>query len=239
MSNKGYVYILINENVPSLVKIGFTNRDPETRAIELSNVTGVPGEWIVKKSWHIHDPEVWEKNIFRVLSPYRKTGEFFSLDLADAIAKITALLSLSGALDKDGFTKADLEDIAIAEATQRKFLESHRVQLIHKKWEEEKDTAFKSAYLKASQGLNVTLEELSDKESSNFNRIALGLIAISYFVSWYLLIAFPFILDYVNKPVGATRRKLFEARAKYFYEIRRGFFEKENVPYPFTDTDPV
>ena len=54
MSNKGYVYILVNENVPSLVKIGFTNRDPKTRAIELSNVTGVPGEWIVKKSWHIH-----------------------------------------------------------------------------------------------------------------------------------------------------------------------------------------
>jgi hypothetical protein len=239
MSNKGYVYILENENIPSLVKIGFTNRHPKTRASELSNVTGVPGKWIVKKSWHIDDAEVWEKNIFSALSQYRKTGEFFSLDLADATAKITAFLSLSGVLDKNGFTKAELEEIAIAEATEKKFLESHRVKLISKKWEDEKDTAFKTAYSMASEELNVTLEELSNKENSNFYKIAAGLIVISYFVSWYLLLAFPFILNFMDKPVAATRHKLFEARAKYFYELRRNFFAKENVPYPFTDKEPV
>lgn len=239
MSNKGYVYILENENIPSLVKIGFTNRHPKTRASELSNVTGVPGKWIVKKSWHIDDAEVWEKNIFRALSQYRKTGEFFSLDLADATAKITAFLSLSGALDKNGFTKAELEEIAIAEATEKKFLESHRVKFVCNKWEEEKDIAFKTAYSKASEELNVTLEELSNKENSNFYKIAVSLIVISYFVSWYLLIAFPFILNYMDKPVAATRHKLFEARAKHFYELRRKFFAKENVSYPFTDTEPV
>lgn len=239
MSNKGYIYILENENIPSLVKIGFTNRNPKTRASELSNVTGVPGEWIVRKSWHIHDADVWEKNIFRALSQYRKTGEFFSLDLADANAKITAFLSLSGALDKNGFTKAELEEIAIAEANEKYFLESHRVELVHKKWEEEEDTAFKTAYSKACEELNVTLEELSNKENSNFYKIALSLIVLSYFVSWYLLIAIPFIVNYIDKPIDVTRNKLFEARAKYFYEIRRKFFAKENVSYPFTDTEPV
>lgn len=240
MSNKGYVYILENENVPSLVKIGFTNRNPKTRATELSNVTGVPGKWIVKKSWHIHDAAVWESNIFRALAQYRKTGEFFSLDVADAIAKITAFLSLSNALDKNGFTKAELEEIAIAEANQKQFLESHRVKLVRKKWEEEeKENAFREAYLKASDELNVTLKELNKKEIRNFYKIALGLIVLSYFFSWYLLIAFPFILNYMDKPVVAMRHKLFEARAKFFYELRRKFFAKENVSYPFTDTEPV
>ena len=239
MSNKGYIYILQNENIPSLLKIGFTNRNPKTRASELSNVTGVPGKWIVKKSWHIHDAEVWEKNIFLALSHYRKTGEFFSLDLADAIAKITAFLSLSGALDKNGSTKAELDEIAIAEATEKKFLESYRVKLVCKKWEIEKDNAFKIAYSQANEELNVTLEELNDKENRHFYIIAVGLFMLSFCISWYILIAFPFILCQMNKPVVANRQKLFEARAKHFYELRRKFFKNENVSYPFTDTEPV
>lgn len=39
--SKGYVYILTNESMPGLVKVGKTTRDPEARADELYQ-TGVP-----------------------------------------------------------------------------------------------------------------------------------------------------------------------------------------------------
>jgi flagellar biosynthesis GTPase FlhF len=44
---EGWVYVLTNERVPGLVKIGKTSKVPEIRAKELSSETGVPGEWVV------------------------------------------------------------------------------------------------------------------------------------------------------------------------------------------------
>lgn len=40
--NKGYVYILVNESMPGLVKIGRTSNSPCDRAKALSGATGVP-----------------------------------------------------------------------------------------------------------------------------------------------------------------------------------------------------
>ena len=42
MSNSGYIYVLINNSMENLVKVGKTSRDAESRAKELSSVTGVP-----------------------------------------------------------------------------------------------------------------------------------------------------------------------------------------------------
>jgi hypothetical protein len=47
MSNPGYIYVLMNYSMDNLIKIGKTTRDTESRAKELSSVTGVPTPFIV------------------------------------------------------------------------------------------------------------------------------------------------------------------------------------------------
>ncbi len=47
MSNPGYIYVLINYSMQGIVKVGKTIRDTESRAKELSSVTGVPTPFIV------------------------------------------------------------------------------------------------------------------------------------------------------------------------------------------------
>lgn len=44
---KGYVYIISNQAMPGIFKIGFTLKDPELRAKELDS-TGVPYPFIVE-----------------------------------------------------------------------------------------------------------------------------------------------------------------------------------------------
>lgn len=76
---EGYVYILTNRYVPDLVKIGYTDRDPGTRANELSNTTGVPGKWAVHKSWLLEDAYSCEQRIFSELAKLRETGAVSNL----------------------------------------------------------------------------------------------------------------------------------------------------------------
>lgn len=102
----GYVYILANKYVPTLVKIGYTDRDPHVRAAELSGTTGVPGQWAVKRYWLLENAFRWEQTIFAALRSHRETGEFFRLRPDVAIAQIEALLLEEGAIDATGVSSA-------------------------------------------------------------------------------------------------------------------------------------
>jgi hypothetical protein len=44
----GFVYVMSNQYMPGLVKVGFTTRSPALRAQELSAPTGVPGQFFVE-----------------------------------------------------------------------------------------------------------------------------------------------------------------------------------------------
>lgn len=107
---EGYVYILKNRYVPSLVKIGYTDRDPSIRADELSNTTGVPGKWVVHYSWLLEDANHWEQQIFSVLEELRETGEFFRLSPEEAVKKVSALLASWGAIDASGLSAAAIRE---------------------------------------------------------------------------------------------------------------------------------
>lgn len=54
----GHVYILINANMPGLLKIGMTERTPEERARELSAGTGVSSPFIVHCIERVHQEVV-------------------------------------------------------------------------------------------------------------------------------------------------------------------------------------
>lgn len=77
--SKGYVYILTNESMPGLVKIGMTRRTPEQRAKELSDATGVPRPFTVHSQFYSPDCQSLEACIHAELADCRVNAgrEFF------------------------------------------------------------------------------------------------------------------------------------------------------------------
>lgn len=124
MSEEGYIYILTNEYVPTLVKIGYTNRDPLTRANELSSTTGVPGKWVIVKYWYVQDPEAWERKLFSELSSFRETGEFFNLDSSLAEKLVFDILHNNKAVDEHGISP--IERIREARNEKRRLSKEER-----------------------------------------------------------------------------------------------------------------
>ena len=86
--NRGYVYILTNDHMPGLVKVGRTTANPKIRARQLSS-TGVPGEFIVKESEFSKDCKKLESMLHNLFQPTRVNSqrEFFKFD-ADLAALI-------------------------------------------------------------------------------------------------------------------------------------------------------
>ena len=87
----GWIYLAKNENMPALVKIGFTERTPKERLSELSSSTGVPGKFVPVGSWQVEQPDHAEKILFSELRKYRVDGEFFRLDVTQAKSLIDFL----------------------------------------------------------------------------------------------------------------------------------------------------
>ena len=94
-TKKGYVYILINPSLKGLLKIGQTKKDPEERAKEVSQGTGVPTPYIVAFKEEFNDCELAERMIHIMLEEegcrVSKNREFFEAEISDIIRKILRL----------------------------------------------------------------------------------------------------------------------------------------------------
>ena len=79
---KGYIYILSNPFMKGLLKIGYTERTPEERLVELQS-TGVPSDFVLECTYFSKDPAGDEKVIHERLDKYRvnKKREFFEVEL--------------------------------------------------------------------------------------------------------------------------------------------------------------
>ena len=88
----GYVYILTNEGMPDLVKIG--HGPPERRAKELSAVSGVPHKFVVAAKWQVSLPREAEAAIHHHLRDFRVNArrEFFRLSAERARAAVESLM---------------------------------------------------------------------------------------------------------------------------------------------------
>lgn len=84
---KGWVYVLSNESLDGLVKIGFSTKDPQSRAKELSGDTGVPTPFIVEYEMLVEDPHSCEQRAHDLLDDKRvnQRREFFHCSVNDAI----------------------------------------------------------------------------------------------------------------------------------------------------------
>jgi hypothetical protein len=88
----GTVYVLTNSQYEQLVKIGYTTRDPRTRAQELSSATGVPGDFSVAHEVRVSDARAVERAVHERLSEHRpnKHREFFAVSPRAARAAVAA-----------------------------------------------------------------------------------------------------------------------------------------------------
>lgn len=91
-SKPGWVYILTNEAMPGLVKIGLTTRTPKERAAELSSSSGVPLPYVVAWARAVSDCAYVEKAVHRMMDDKRVNGkrESFRVDVAVARQVIEA-----------------------------------------------------------------------------------------------------------------------------------------------------
>ena len=76
---RGVVYVLTNSAMPGLVKIGFSTRSAEERALELST-TGVPFPFEIAFSADVESPSQIEAEAHVLFADRRVSGsrEFFS-----------------------------------------------------------------------------------------------------------------------------------------------------------------
>ncbi len=84
---RGWVYVIDNEAMPEVVKVGFTLDDPINRAWELRS-TGNPYAYIVQYHALVDNPRGLEQAVHKKLDQFREEGEWFAVTLLQAIAAI-------------------------------------------------------------------------------------------------------------------------------------------------------
>lgn len=90
----GEVYLLENEAMPNIVKIGYTKLGAEERAQELSKSSGVPLPFDVSESFIVENPDRVERIIHLHMENYRlnKKREFFKISKSRAYSEIGFIL---------------------------------------------------------------------------------------------------------------------------------------------------
>ncbi|QGU87054.1 GIY-YIG nuclease family protein [Erwinia sorbitola] len=83
MRLSGWVYILSNDYMPDVYKIGMTTNEPELRANQISQGTGIPFPFAVHAAYYSEKPHHHESIIHDLLKQYRISSnrEFFHCSL--------------------------------------------------------------------------------------------------------------------------------------------------------------
>lgn len=81
----GFVYVLMNESMPGIYKIGFTTKHPKARMEELSRATSCPTPFELLAYFGTPQPYVAEQGIHEALEAQRVNPgrEFFQATLFD------------------------------------------------------------------------------------------------------------------------------------------------------------
>jgi hypothetical protein len=93
---KGWVYVITNMAMPGLIKVSFSMKDPEIRAIEL-NHTGTPHPYAVEYDVLVENPHDIEQTIHKQLHAKQEGKEWFRCTPEEAVAAVKVVVG-SGAL---------------------------------------------------------------------------------------------------------------------------------------------
>lgn len=94
----GFIYVLQNDSMPGIYKVGMTKNEPEARAREISCTTGVPTPFKVLAAFHSNNPRADERMVHEAYNSCRVSNnrEFFSLptkrDIDDALSEFQAVV---------------------------------------------------------------------------------------------------------------------------------------------------
>lgn len=99
----GFVYIMGNEAMPGVYKVGVTAYSPRRRAAELSRGTGVPAEYQVLFYGEHENAAAWERRVHLALASRRvsENREFFHGPLFDIIQAVEGDGELVSSWDSD------------------------------------------------------------------------------------------------------------------------------------------
>lgn len=127
-ANYGFVYVLKNECMPNIYKIGMTDRSPRQRCAELSSSTAVPQEFELVCVGEVENALDVERELHRKYAHHRvsESREFFQLGLPsvlDLVDDIQVIASSHGGMFCDLASEAMRAEIAFAEfgAHQKEF----------------------------------------------------------------------------------------------------------------------
>ena len=83
---KYWIYVLSNESMPDVIKIGYTKQSPKERANQISSATGVATPFKVEYVFKCHEGEFLESEIHKYLDSCRvnTNREFFSISINEA-----------------------------------------------------------------------------------------------------------------------------------------------------------
>lgn len=128
---KGWVYVITNQAMPGLVKVGYSTKDPELRAGEL-NHTGSPHPYLVEYELLIDEPYQVEQRTHSLLSSKREAKEWFRCSPEEAVAAIKQIAG-NGAITEN-YKRAER---ATAEALHQQKLQEREARLKHQQAEQE------------------------------------------------------------------------------------------------------
>lgn len=110
----GFIYVLSNDLMPGIYKIGMTKNEPEARAKELSSTTGVPVPFKVVAAFHSLNPRADERMVHEAYADCRvnQNREFFSLpserDISDALHELECIVGPERSSDVAGLAVNDV-----------------------------------------------------------------------------------------------------------------------------------
>ena len=88
-----WVYIMSNPTMPGYYKIGYTKKNPEERAKQISNATGVIVPMEVEWAFNCYNGFALEQEVHHKLDAYRVSNqrEFFQISLNEAMEAVKEL----------------------------------------------------------------------------------------------------------------------------------------------------
>lgn len=210
----GWVYVLTNERVPGLVKIGKTSKVPEIRAKEVSK-TGVPGQWVVVYKAFVPD----YSNVERIVHDKLKAAgqhdskEYFTCKPFEAIRHIRDSTKI-----KFQESKEDLD----RKIRQQKELEEKQKALAAQQEAERQRLAKKKAQQEAEQRLAAEAEtrekELVEKAGNwkGASQTGCGTLILNILVALILLVSVPWVVVALFGVVAVAFESIIEIINKTF-----------------------
>ena len=125
---RGWVYIITNAAMPDLVKVGYSTKDPDLRAAELSH-TGNPLPYVVVYELLIRNPFEIEQKTHALLRDRREGKEWFRCSVESAIKCVREAARDQGLLEKVRIAIVDLVEVESEEEQTARQKEINRQEV--------------------------------------------------------------------------------------------------------------